>query len=473
MIKLLLRYLVHWLSQQLEPRRQRAATSLHTIKMGSEITLPTDVLCEIFHLLCDKPIALDDLNNESHFHEFPWAVGQVSRHWRGAFLPYTPLWTSFSLRPVSSASSVADFVEMNRRAILYLKRSGQQPLTIAVSMPSSGTEKALTGVVWGVLLSCSKRWKKADLMLGNEAALDEIIRCRGYMSILESLSIYTPNFTSSLENFNAFRDVARHLTELDPFQPKSTATCQFPWAQLTKLKITASHEGLNNYGNDLLGVLFQLENIEELHLITTFHTSLQPPFPIKRLPALRLLEIYLDFALIFSRFTTPSLEHLHIHGVSSFPNFQPYDRELTSLIQRSSCHIRRLAFEDCTTKEMRIVTTALASIEELSINGPNTLDIMQDITPELVDDYIYLPKLQVLQVTYDATWSYARWDAVRILDDVLTGRARGSLVSQDIVPLEKFTVRLNSGGSFPDDVLKVMRSWPSFAQVYINGSVLE
>ncbi|KAF8337187.1 hypothetical protein F5887DRAFT_1283012 [Amanita rubescens] len=437
--------------------------------MSSEITIPTEVLCEIFHLLCNGPIALHDLNNESHFHEFPWAVGQVCSRWRGAFLSYTPLWTSFALRPVSSTSSTIHFVEMKRRAIIYLERSGQQPLTIAVSMPFSRAEKTFPEIVWGVLLSYLKRWKKASLMLENGAALDEFVRC-GDMSILESLRIYTP---ASMENFNAFR-VAPHLTELDLVHPKCMATWQFPWAQLTKLKITLSHKGFN--GNDLWGVLFQLENIEELRITTIFH-SLRPPLSIKRLPNLRLLEIYLNFALMFSWFTAPLLEHLHINGGSFSRDYQPYDRELTSLIQRSSCHIRRLTFDGCKTWEMRRVTTALASgIEELSIICSRTLDIIQDITPELDDHYIYLPKLQVLQVTCAApNWSHMS-SIVTVLDEVLTGRARGKGLSpenQDIVPLEKFTVRLNSGEALSDWVLEVMRGWPSFVQVYINGSVLE
>ena len=179
--KLLPGYPLHQVSRNLvglAVRVERAADSLHTTKMSSdETTIPTEILYDILHLLCDGPIALHDLKNESYFHEFPWAVGQVCRHWRGG---------------ISVLHAFVDlFYPKARRATIYLERSGQHPLTIVVSMPCSGTEK-FPKTVWGILLSCLKRWKKADLVLGKGAARDELLRCRGYMSSLESLKMSNP-----------------------------------------------------------------------------------------------------------------------------------------------------------------------------------------------------------------------------------------------------------------------------------------
>ncbi len=239
---------------------------------SDEITLPTDILYDIFHLLCDGPIALHDLKNNMHFHEFPWAVGQVCRHWRGAFLSHTHLWTYFTLRP--SASSASYVAEMSRRATIYLERSGQQPLTILVStLPYADTRKCFPKTVWGILLSCLKRWKKAKLMLENGTMLDELLRCGGYMSSLEFLMIVMLNSTAP-EDFDVFR-VAPLLTELHLAHPRRTTTGQFPWAQLTKLKIEASSKELCEYRNYLWDVLLQLENIEELRIITFYYP--RPP----------------------------------------------------------------------------------------------------------------------------------------------------------------------------------------------------
>ena len=445
-----------------------------------EITIPTEVLHDIFHLLCDEPIALHDLKNDPHFHDFPWAVGQVCRHWRRVFLSHTRLWTSFSLKPTSTFAlkpgtfRTAHFVEMNRRAALYLERSGQQPLTIDVTMPCSGTQ-AFPKNVWEMLLSFLKRWKKANLKLGGEAALvlDGLLRCREYMLSLESLRVSIPHSLAPMQ-YNAFQ-IAPRLTELDLVAHFECGRWQFPWSQLTKLKMSCKEFG-DFYSNNMWGVLSQLENIEQLHVITTFHRIMpHSQLPIIRLPGLRLLEISLVFATMFSWFTAPLLEHLHIHGwiestYDRFHNGQPYEREIMSLIQRSSCHIRRLVLDNCRTEEMRIVMKALASVEELSIIYPRrAFDVIQDVTR-----CVYLPKLQVLRVWTHIIHEDLVGDAVSVLSRLLEARGKElSLPSHDFAPLEKFVVWLTVRGKCPDKALNMVRGWPSFAQVYINGSVFK
>ena len=178
---------------------------------------------------------------------------------------------------------------------------------------------------------------------------------------------------------------------------------------------------------------------------------------------------------MLSWFTAPLLEHLYIHDNNRHTfihNPQSHERALTSLIQRSSCHIRRLAFKDCTAEEIRIVLKALPNIEELSVTHRSALDIIQDITPGL-DGCIYLPKLQVLQVAYLAR-GYGIENAVTVFSRLLEAQGKGMPhPGHDIVPLEKFVVCLTLLGEVPDEVLEVMHGWPSFAQVCINGSVLK
>ena len=299
------------------------------------------------------------------------------------------------------------------------------------------------------------------------------------MSTLETLRIvFIPDYTA-MEDFNAF-EVAPRLTELHVVQHEYVKEIwHFPWAQLTKLKIESSSY---YYGNDLWKVLFQLENIEELHIITSIYSSppSPDPLPIKCLPGLRLLETSFDFTPMFSWITAPLLEHLHLHRSNghSFPDdSEAYERALASLIQRSSCQIHRLAFEECTAQEIRIVLDVLASIEELSITSHSGhLDIIRDITPGL-DGCIYLPKLKVLQV---ACFTHVE----RIENDVTVfsrlleawGKELSLASWHDVVPLSKFVLRLGLplGELNPklDKVLEIVHGWPSFARVYINGSRL-
>jgi hypothetical protein len=320
-----------------------------------------------------------------------------------------------------------------------------------------------------------KRWKEADLVLEDGAALDELLDCGEYMSSLESLRVSTPEIF--VKNYDAF-EVAPHLTKLDLVHGGFAAAWEFPWAQLTKLRIETPCDSFKTYyaNSNLWGVLSELENIEELHIIieTFSYPELPSSLAIKRLPSLRLLEITLGFAIMFSWLTAPLLEHLYIRGCnicSACPplhNHQPYERQLTSLTQPLYCHIRRLTLERCRPKEMRIILKALASVEELSINYPRHLDVIEDITG--VDGYICLPKLRVLRVAWIKSSWITLMNAMRIFSRLLEARGNElSCASHNIVPLEKFVLRLNLEGECSGTVLKFeTHGWPPFAQVYIS-----
>ena len=115
----------------------------------------------------------------------------------------------------------------------------------------------------------------------------------------------------------------------------------------------------------------------------------------------------------------------------------------------------------------------LSSVEELSITCPRrTLDVIEDIAG--LEDCIYVPKMQVLQVRTRTIDGNLVEKTVTAASRLLEARGKGlSLPSHNIVPLKTFVIRLTLQGKFLDEALEVMRSWPSFAQVYVNGSVLE
>jgi len=60
----------------------------------------------------------------------------------------------------------------------------------------------------------------------------------------------------------------------------------------------------------------QLKNIEQViqAIRVPCDLGIYSSFPLMRLPGLRRLEINLALARMFSWFTAPLLEHLHIHG---------------------------------------------------------------------------------------------------------------------------------------------------------------
>ena len=188
-----------------------ALPTMTTHGMNPEARIPAEILSEIFHLLCDEPIALEQLENSSCFHDFPWAVGQVCGRWRTAFLSHPPLWTSFSLCNPFPDPSAAYFAEMNRRSAIYLKRSGQLPLALIIAIDTDTS--ILT--TWKMLVSCSNRWRNAGILVPSTGTIigDALLECRGRFPILESLTICKPGYKYT--GCHDIFEIAPHLTELN------------------------------------------------------------------------------------------------------------------------------------------------------------------------------------------------------------------------------------------------------------------
>jgi hypothetical protein len=431
-------------------------------KMSFETRIPTEILQEIFHHLCDEPIALH--KPVHHSDGFPWAVGKICRRWRETFISHPPLWTSLSMG--ASYYSASLLLSMKRRTGMCLERSRQLPLTIHVSESHSASEDFHMGI-WEMLLSCSNRWKKADLVLGTGSALNALSKRRNKMPILESLKI---SICEMGKDYSVFQ-VAPRLTELDlDLTYQTIQQWQFPWAQLTKLRIEMN---CLVFTDELHQVLFLLQSVEELRFSTAYYfPAPQTRWPAVRLARLRVLEITPFIPGLLSWLITPCLEHIQIGNVNEE---ESCTEPISSLICRSSCHIRRLTIFYCGIPESRRIMTALASVEELSImDFPCTIQSILGF-----DLCTYLPKLRVLQVT-----CHQSIDPERDGEQLVAKTSRfleacheesRSAFSRDIAPLEKLALWLNWDPNWviPHSMLEVMRSWPSFVDVYVNNSLLE
>jgi len=158
--------------------------------------------------------ATNFLNNRSCFDEFPWAIGQVCNRWREAFLSYPPLWTSLYLWYHSTdILGVYCLHEMRRRTLLYLERSKQLPLTISLCTTCDRKSKSVEffpRTTWKLLLSCSERWERADLMPRHELPLHDLIRCK--LPIIKSLRLRA--YALYFKPYHPFANAPR-LTEVD------------------------------------------------------------------------------------------------------------------------------------------------------------------------------------------------------------------------------------------------------------------
>jgi hypothetical protein len=450
--------------------------------MTTETRIPAEILSEIFHLLCDEPIALEKLENSSCFDVFPWAVGQVCRRWRTTFLSDPHLWTSLSLHsnplPDHSAAYLA---EMNRRSAIYLKRSGQLPLTIAI------TPEYSIITIWKMLLSCSNRWRKAEIILSfsTGSVIDGLLECRGRFPIFESLTIYSSGCQDK-GCHNVF-EIAPHLTELNlELYHRNDGWIgtwiRFPWIQLTKPGLTLSHSAKGfTTGNELRAFLLQLQNVEDLRF--TIPNSNSPladfKFPPVRLTRLRFLKLSVAFpSVIFSWFELPFLEHLWLDCRYFLRNPTEPDacqQEISSFIDRSLCRIRQLTFQSFFGKVARSIMKTLASVEELYVKD---LGLYPRIVLDIADFGDYLPKMRVLQVNCCSAYFGGLVDFSLLLK--VRSKESTALSTWDTVPLERLTIRVDWGNcshgccvEFPGtrfgNTLQAMTSWPSFSVTHVHG----
>ncbi|KAF8345031.1 hypothetical protein F5887DRAFT_238366 [Amanita rubescens] len=407
--------------------------------MSFQARIPTETLCEIFHLLCDtQPILLHVLENSSD--GFPWVLGQVCRRWRAVFLSHPPLWTILSLQPREGHFSPTSLTEMGRRTAVYLKRSGQSSLSITAEL-SSKVEPAI--IIWRMLLSCSNRWKWASLNVYlNNSAIEGLLGCRGMFSTLEYLEMRIGTF--GREPSHTF-EIAPCLINLrlsnNIFGPGCIGKWKFPWAQLTKVKIST---GLTQGSDEVRATLFQLQNVEELRLEIPFMRDfvIDKHSPVFRFARLRRFNVSMELAVILYWFDTPLLEHLEINDRFIFTHRGENTEEvIASLIYRSSCHIRRLTLEDCQIEAIRLVLgvrALTASVEELFIEHRESSGLSRLIRD--INERSYLPKLHVLRLKCCFNEFMA---ATPYLLEV-RGEESEFVASHDIAPLLRVTVQFRS-----------------------------
>ncbi|KAF8332520.1 hypothetical protein F5887DRAFT_996708, partial [Amanita rubescens] len=446
--------------------------------------IPTETLCDIFLLLCDGPIALHELRNISRSHEFPWAVGQVCRHWRWAFVYYPALWSALSFeepQPEIRDLSVTYVAEMNRRAEIYLKRSKQQPLTLLVSVPGPTINDKIYSPIWGMLLSCSDRWKWADLDIENQSLINGLVERRKKMSILESLTIVIYDIQD--HKYGTAFEIAPHLTQLNlNYDNTRDAACgtlerwPFPWAQLTKLTIDQPYLEFAN-SDALRSFLLQFQNVEELHFDVFFVDvdSDIPECPAVRFSRLKLFGISLAVSWMLSFFEAPILEHLSVCDGFEDMNDHNHVEEILSFVQRSSCRIRRLSLQDCTADVAQNIMEVLDHVEGLSVEP--YFDVQPGyahcIIRDIADSGGICPNLQLLEVSCCPGYFD---DVVLAATCVLSARCTESRSRRSIVPLKKLIITvdwdgcncghcsaLNKASGAIDTALKHMCLHPSFS----------
>ncbi|KAM6492363.1 hypothetical protein JOM56_012087 [Amanita muscaria] len=418
--------------------------------------VPTEVLTEFFYLLCKKPIFVRELNNLSCKEDFPWAVGLVSRQWRTAFLSYPPIWASLTLSenyhdPPSSESYAK---EINRRLALYLERSGGHPLRLNISLWSD-YNKAFTKMALKMLSACSYRWQAAKFDLFCDAwRLDSILPRKGKLPTLEWLEI---RCAVDRKRTRGIFEVAPRLTHAYIGPWAKISGWILPWTQLTELTLTINDDSVIENG-DVPNLLPMLHNIKEFRLRNYGEMDFEgsfPQFTPTPLNQLRVLEV--PHPAILSWFEAPSLCEI------CFTDYQDYDEpldvhgQISSLIQRSSCRIRKLSFDSDST----FYVGTLNDVEELVIDYRRS----PESCPSIDISSGSLPKLRLLTIICSIHEDFE--PLVNFLTTALKS-ARVPTRSEcssgtPISLLERVTVELHydrEQPKIPKRLLKVADKWP-------------
>ncbi|KAM6492267.1 hypothetical protein JOM56_011991 [Amanita muscaria] len=353
--------------------------------------IPTEVLTEIFYLLCQKSIFVSELNNSYCKEDFPWAVGLVSRQWRTAFLSYPPIWASLTLSdryyestliPNPNLRSESYAKDVTKRLALYLERSGGHPLRLDIFLWSVHT-KAFTMMALEMLSACSHRWQTVKFELSGDWPLDSLLPCKDKMPTLEWLKITS-------------RADCKHVRDIFEVAPRLTHACIEPWArssgwilpwtQLTELILILDGDSVIE-NDEIPSLLPMLHNIRELRFRNYYKFRSFSQFAPTPLNQLRVLEVY--HPPMLSWFEAPSLCELYFTDDQESYN-EPLDVRgaISSLIQRSGCRIRKLSFASGRTFNVG----TLEDVEELVI------DYSHSYLPLPSIDISSLPKLRLLTI---------------------------------------------------------------------------
>ncbi|KAF8634196.1 hypothetical protein AX15_001011 [Amanita polypyramis BW_CC] len=441
--------------------------------MNVACNVPVEVLGPIFLLLCEEPIKVapdvaDSVDN------FPWALGSVCKHWRHAFISYAPIWSSIDLFDYCLVGEDCA-EEVARRLAIFLQRSNERPLTVALYISNIVTIQA-----WKLLLSCSYRWRTADIRIWNRQLRDDLLALKGKTPLLENLRITTiPDRVE--EDFDAF-EIAPRLTRVELECEESLGRWILPWSQLTGLDITLTSLF------DVPPLLQRLQNIEKLFFsFQSIEEENEEDLGLfegfsARLEHIRVLQA--PFPVILSWIEAPLLEELRLGDPDNrFHRSLPHEEDLVSLIYRSKppCQIRRLVLRGVDIPTAKSIIIVLNDVEELHICAPvdtwgfdldyPATTYVYNILSTLAnsDNHIYLPALRRLAITFDPEKTILK--LVKTVTKLLRARGKRTVAELGVVPLENLTIRfptwnvLDPNPQLLEALATAQRKWPRFVKI--------
>lgn len=348
--------------------------------------LPVETLTNIFRQVSGNE-RLDTLQGTMSL----LVLRMVCAHWHTVALSTPWLWSTISLDHWFAQPILLD---------LYLKRSGQSPLTLVLNCPFTSLEKTIISRT----VQHSNRWLDVTMRIADSTVRSQLDAIQGNLSVLERLNLYIPDAQESAEifgddfNVQVFESSPRlHTLSLMGYVYKSMI---FPWNQLIHLSRSLCHI------NQFLRYLRLCPNLETARLEDCWSSlsddeddgDEEGVVGHSTTSHLRTFDMCLVdvgehgglsvLSTLLSAVTFPSIDTFTIRtGRHCTPDAWP-QKPFATFLSRSSCNITTLSMIGLPISDTHLkgILCLLPSLTRLTVKG----NPYREITPHAVSDNLVI-----------------------------------------------------------------------------------
>ncbi|KAK7057981.1 F-box domain-containing protein [Favolaschia claudopus] len=324
-----------------------AAPAIHRI--------PIELICEILTLTLPYPRRLGDRTVE----QVPWHLGHICQQWRAAAIMSPLLWSSITLACLSMAAGSSSQPHLLTKVETQLNRSSTAPLHVVFDSCEEDIVEQCFVESMDLIIDQCHRWETARLILNHASARQvgtQLARMKDKLSRLRLLELISQQDLDDIlqETFaTAPRLETVFLCECT-FRPFSISSrIQFPWAQITKFRISCARV------REFEGIFaaMNLAHVIELGMFVGTPSGLDSLHVV--LPNLFRLSAQGSLNYI----TAPLLQELWV------TDFHGFMWNLPPFIQRSACRLSKLVVYGCsdTTRVIRALE-ALTTLKTFFIS---------------------------------------------------------------------------------------------------------
>ena len=390
------------LYQEIEELQSASGAVQHPSKDASYFPInrfPRDVLAEIFVHCLPEVKLWPRISNVGHSTKnvAPLLLCNVCSSWRALALSTPRLWQDLFLtftKTMPKSKSKEETIAMTH---IWIKRSGELPLTLKLFVRVDGDFQALCQALENAITSYTSRWEHIEFNFADSPiSLPQL----GNMPCLRSVIMFAPEDTQFLCT-SCPKLAIIYLNHIISSAP-------LPWHQLTRIQLTHPLPT-----QELFFIIQSCSKLTDLdvELSDDVHESLPCEMIINK--SLRKLQLSVSKTCnpLLKRLTLPALTDIYFGfifaSVKPVPGFQ---EELLRFFSRSKCKLNQLTLEECGFEDVELLECfehdSCASLMDLRIANLYDTPMFTDAVLIPLTDLpwpendVLLPKLTHLSLGY-------------------------------------------------------------------------